>query len=344
VAAEVRFAIVGSGGIGGLHAEVLGRIDGARLVAVADVDSVRAGELAQRHGVEARDVDAVLGAPDIDAVCVCTPNGLHAAIGERAASFGKHVLVEKPIDVTLDAADRLIDACAQSGVQLGVISQHRFDDATVAIKQAIQDGRLGTPLFAASVTRWWREQSYYDTVPWRGTLELDGGALLNQGAHHIELLLWLLGPVTRVYARYATVAHDMEAEDLALLTLDFASGALATVEVTTAAYPGFPERLSVTGANGTVAIEGTDLSSWDLRGSEMPALEAGGAVGASDPAAIGSESHRLQIADFAAAVREDRAPAVSGEDGRRALEVMLAARESHRSGQPVAIGTMAVSR
>jgi predicted dehydrogenase len=233
-------------------------------------------------------------------------------------------------------------------VQLGVISQHRFDDSTIALRNAITDGRLGTPLFGAAVVRWWREQSYYDVAPWRGTLRLDGGALLNQGVHHVDLMLWLLGPAKRVYARYATAAHEMECEDLALLTVDFAGGALGTIEVTTAAYPGFAERLSITGSNGTVAIEGTDIATWGLREPQSGAAASNGhgdasAVAAADPAGIGNESHRRQVADFVDAVRNNRAPAVTGEDGRRALELILAARESHRTGQPVGVGAAAVA-
>ncbi len=347
MAGDLRFAILGCGGIGGLHASVLDSVDGARLVAVADADPARARALAERSGTRVLGVDEALSAADVDAVCICAPSGLHAELGIRAAAAGKHVLVEKPIDVSLEAADRLIEAARRSGVQLGVVSQHRFDDASVALKRALDDGRLGTPYFAAAVVRWWREQDYYAQTAWRGTLRLDGGALLNQGVHHVDLLLWLLGPATRVYARHATAAHRIEAEDLALATIDFASGALATIEVTTAAYPGFAERLSLTGSNGTVAIEGTDIAVWGLRdgdGGPPAGNGAGAPVAASDPTAIGNLSHIRQVTDFVAAVRDGRAPAVTGEDGRRALELVLAARESNLTGRPVDIAVPVAAR
>lgn len=341
----LRVAVVGSGVIGRLHAGVLNRLDRARLVAVADVDAARAQDLSQRSGAPARSVEDALSAADVDAVCVCVPSGLHAEIGERAARNGKHVLVEKPIDVDLAAADRLIEACGRAGVQLGVISQHRFDDSAQALKHAIDDGRLGRLYFGAAVVRWWREQSYYDTASWRGTLRLDGGALLNQGVHHIDLLLWLLGPATGVYARYATAAHTMECEDLALLTLDFACGALATVEATTAAYPGFPERLSISGENGTIALEGNDIAVWGLRDAteDVAAGAPTAPVASSDPTSIEAESHQRQVADFVEAVRNGRPPAVTGDDGRRALELILAARESARTGRRVELGAAALA-
>lgn len=329
--APVRFAIIGCGGIGALHAKVLQDLPGAELVAVADTDADRAQLMADRTGARALTVDATFAAADLDAVTICTPSGMHAELGTLAARAGKHVLLEKPIDVRLDAADELLAACAATGVQLSVISQHRFDAAVTHLKQAIDAGLLGRVFLADVVVKWWREQSYYDVADWRGTKAMDGGALLNQGVHYVDLLLWLLGPATCVYARCSTAAHTMEADDLALVTVEFERGALATLQITTAAYPGLTETLSVTGTGGTVVIEGTEVALWAIRDGDDPAA---GAPARDVPA---DDSHRLQVLDFVDAIQSDRPPSVTGLDARAALELVTAAYESERTGLPVAL-------
>jgi predicted dehydrogenase len=183
-------------------------------------------------------------------VCVCVPSGLHAEVGVRAAKAGKHLVVEKPLDVALEAADRLIAAAREAGVALTVMSQHRFDPGLVELKRLIDSGALGTPLIGEASTKWYRTQAYYDSARWRGTWAMDGGALLNQGVHYADLLLWCMGPATEVTAVCATQAHQIEVEDTALAIVRFASGAVGTLSATTAAYPGFAQRLEVTGADG----------------------------------------------------------------------------------------------
>ena len=188
-------------------------------------------------------------------VCVCVPSGLHAEVGVRAAKAGKHLVVEKPIDVTLAAADRLIEAARTAGVALTVISQHRFDPGLIELKRLLGEGALGRLVLGEASTKWYRTQAYYDSAGWRGTWAMDGGSLMNQGVHYVDLLRWCMGPVTEVTAVCTTQAHQIEAEDTALAIVRFGSGAVGTILSSTAAYPGFPQRLEITGTEGTVIIE-----------------------------------------------------------------------------------------
>ncbi len=337
------FALVGCGTIARTHVDAIAAIPRARLVAVCDVIQERAWELAAVTGAEAADLDRILEREDVDVVSVLVPSGLHASIGTRAAEAGKHVLVEKPIDVSLEAADHLIATARRAGVKLGVISQHRFDPGVQQLREAVAGGRLGRLVLGDAIVKWYRTQQYYDSGDWRGTWALDGGGcLVNQGIHSVDLLRWIMGPVERVFARCATAAHRIEVEDVALGLLRFASGALGVLETSTAVYPGMAERLEVTGTEGTMVVEAGQLTLCELRrGEDVPAYGrklgrgyAGTTAGAASPT-IGSESHRAQLADFVAAIDEDRDPLVDGEQGRNALELVLAVYESARSGREV---------
>ena len=212
------FGIIGAGVIGAVHAEAIGMVPGARLVAVTDVVPERAKELAGRYG------------------CAAEP------VGTQAVAAGKHLVIEKPIDVTLDAADRLIEAARAAGVALTVISQHRFDPDLIELKRLLGDGALGRLVLGEASTKWYRSQAYYDSAGWRGTWAMDGGSLMNQGIHYVDLLRWCMGPVTEVTAICATQAHQVEVEDTALAIVRFASGALGTIVSSTAVYPGFSQR------------------------------------------------------------------------------------------------------
>jgi predicted dehydrogenase len=249
--------------------------------------------------------------------------------------------VEKPIDVTLAAADRLIEAARAAGVALTVISQHRFDPGLIELKRLLGDGALGRLVLAEASTKWYRTQAYYDSAGWRGTWAMDGGSLMNQGIHYVDLLRWCMGPVTEVTAVCATLAHQVEVEDTALAIVRFGSGAVGTILSSTAAYPGFPQRLEITGTDGTVIVEDGRIvrrafgaqATADVSGDDAGAVGALGA--AADPAAIEVASHAAQIADLLAAVEEGRAPAVDGQAGRDALEIVRAVYESARTSAPV---------
>ena len=337
-APERGFGIVGTGVIAAMHAAAVAALPRARLAAVTDVAAGAAAAFAAARGCAAEPgLDQLLARPDVDVVCVCVPSGMHAEIGVRAAQAGKHLVVEKPIDVTLAAADRLIEAARAAGVALTVISQHRFDPGLIELKRLLGDGALGRLVLAEASTKWYRTQAYYDSAAWRGTWAMDGGSLMNQGIHYVDLLRWCMGPVTEVTAVCATQAHQVEVEDTALAIVRFGSGAVGTILSSTAAYPGFPQRLEITGTDGTVIVE-------DGRIVRRPGAGAVGALGglgalggAADPAAIEVASHAAQIADLLAAIEEGRAPAVDGQAGRDALEIVRAVYESARTGAPVSV-------
>jgi len=255
----VRFAIVGAGAIGRLHASVITTaVPGAELVAVVDRTPAKAAELARGYGAEAYPtLAAALDRPDVDAVAVCTPSGVHADSAVAALDAGRHVLIEKPIDVTLAAARRIIAAQRRAGTVAGVVSQHRFDPASQAVYRAVRAGQLGRISSAVVSMAWWRSQEYYDSAGWRGTVALDGGgAVMNQAIHWVDLLVWLLGAPVEVTASTARLAHDgIEVEDTAVATLRFAGGALGVLHATTAAYPGLTARLQVHGDRGSAVID-----------------------------------------------------------------------------------------
>src|SRR5215472_17229445 len=297
------FGIVGAGVIATTHAEAIAKVPGARLAAVTDTSVDSAKRLADLSGCAAEpDIDALLARDDVDIVTVCVPSGLHAEVGVAAAAAGKHLIVEKPIDVTLEAADRLIGAARGAGVKLTVISQHRFDPGFAELRRLIDDGALGALLLGEASTKWYRSQAYYDSGTWRGTWALDGGSLMNQGVHYVDLLLACMGPVAEVTAITATQTHQIEVEDVALALLRFRSGAVGTIVSSTSVYPGLAQRLEISGTHGTVVIEDGEIISRGLA-SEPPAALASQSqpAGASMPD-IGIASHVAQIADFVEAI------------------------------------------
>lgn len=339
---SLGFGLIGCGVIAPTHARSIVELDDARLVAACDILPEKATHLADEFPCDVYTAaDEMLARKDVDVAVILTPSGLHAELGVLAAQAGKHVLVEKPIDITLARADRLIAACRQAGVKLGVISQHRFDPAIVALKAAVDDGRLGVLNFGGSHTKWYRAQEYYDSGDWRGTWALDGGgALINQSIHYVDLLQYIMGPVAELHAYTATRAHQrIEVEDIAVAALKFHNGALGLLEGNTAAYPGFCARLDIYGTLGSVIIENDQIVDWQLVGGEENPIprQQTGFIGGTSSKNIWHHSHRWQIADFITAVREDREPLVSGEEGRKALKIVLAVYESARSGQKVTL-------
>ncbi len=347
------FGIIGAGVIAAMHAQAITRLSAARLVAVTDVRPAAAAQLSRDYGCAVEpDAAALLGRPDIDVVSVCVPSGRHAELGARAAAAGKHLVIEKPLEVSLAAADALIAAADAAGVLVTVISQHRFDPGLIELRRLIEAGALGRLVLGEAHTKWYRSQAYYDSAEWRGSWALDGGSLMNQGIHYVDLLRWCLGPVAEVTAMCATQAHEMEAEDVAVALLRFRSGAVGTILSSTAAFPGFAQRLEISGTGGTVIVEDGQLSFRRLV-SEPPAASPGGEHSqpgehsqsvehnqpgaAADPAALAWASHAAQLADLLAAIDEGRPPAVTAQDGRQALEIVCAVYESARTGRTVTL-------
>jgi UDP-N-acetyl-2-amino-2-deoxyglucuronate dehydrogenase len=332
------FGIVGAGVIAATHAEAIASLPDARVVAVTDVVSARARTIAEvSAGTVEPDLDALLARPDVDVVAVCVPSGLHADVGVVAAAAGKHLVVEKPIDVTLAAADRLIGAAREAGVALTVISQHRFDAGLIELRRLLDEGALGELVLGEASTKWYRSQAYYDSADWRGTLALDGGSLMNQGVHYVDLLRWCMGPVTEVTALCGTSSHQVEVEDVALAMLRFASGSVGTIVSSTAVYPGFAQRLEISGTGGSVVVEDGAIVYRALRDE---ASEPGGAVatGAARPAGgLDMSSHAAQIADLLAAIETGRPPSVTADSARDTLEIVCAVYQSAREGRPVTL-------
>ena len=341
------FGIVGCGLIARFHAQAISELPGAKLVAVQSRNVKNAANLA--NGVPGCtpyvDLQVMLQRPDLDVVCICTPSGAHLEPAEAAAAARKHVVVEKPLEITLERCDRLIATCDHYGVKLCTIFPSRFADANLALKQAVVAGRFGRLTLAETACKWWRTQQYYDEGGWKGTQTLDGGgAMMNQAIHNIDLLLWLAGPVSRVAAFTARLAHErIQVEDTAVAVLTFTNGALGVIQAATSVYPGLPKTIALHGDRGTAVVEQEDVLRWDFEPGlpEDQALrqrfvqKVGASGGASNPAAISHEYHRRQLADFVEAIQGGRSPAVDGREGRKAVELILAIYESAAKGRVI---------
>jgi UDP-N-acetyl-2-amino-2-deoxyglucuronate dehydrogenase len=351
---KIRFGIIGCGVIGPTHAKAISGIPDARLVAVADVVAEKAQKLAETYGATPyANVREMLDRERLDVVDICTPSGLHGELACQAMRTGRHIIVEKPMEIKREAIAQMLRVQRESGVKMAVISQHRFDAASKHVYELAQQHAFGRLVLGQAQIPWWRSQQYYDSGAWRGTWELDGGGvLMNQGIHSIDLLQWLMGPVRTVYAHTDTLAHHMETEDVAVAVLRFANGALGTLAATTGAYPGLGTRIELFGDQGSAVIAddrlaalhlrtaGEDVSPYGLSVAQRAEAEGGQAAvpsAASDPAAIGIASHREQIADMVQAIRDDRPPLVDGEAGRRPVEIILGVYESARTHQEVTL-------
>lgn len=356
----IRFALVGCGAIAPTQAQALKELPAiARLTHCVDTVPEHARDFAEKHGLAVASWEEILYNPEIDAVTLCTPSGLHGDLAASALRAGKHVIVEKPLEISVAACDVLLAAQRASGHQLAVISQHRFDPASIVIRRLVDENALGRLIAVDIRIPWFRTQEYYDSSDWRGTWAHDGGGcLMNQGVHTLDLVLWLCGPVREVFARTATAAHErIEVEDLVCATLTFANGALGTLLASTALYPGFPARLGIHGTEGSAILEGDELHTVAIRGRETitgPSASAhalqvatGGtrsavhhastepSTGQSTSAWKWGDAHRAQFADFIAAIRENRPPAVDGTSGRAAVALIHAVYESARTGAVV---------
>lgn len=324
---EIGFGIVSGGMIGKVHAEAINAIPGAKLVAVWSRDAARGQALAAKYNaISYTDYAQFIAHPGLDIVNVCSPSGLHLEHGRAAAAAGKHVLVEKPIEINLERADALIEACDEAGVKLGVIFQSRFLPMVQQMKAAIEAGKLGRLILGDAYVKWYRAPEYY-ADSWHGTMALDGGgALINQAIHTIDLLRWMMGPVASAFALKQALRYpQIEAEDTLVGNLQFANGALGAVVATTSVKPGFKRRLEISGARGTIILDGDAISVWDIEGElSEPRAAAQITDGSSNPAAISTEGHRRQIEDMLHAVLEDRQPIINGHEGRKSLEVVMA--------------------
>ena len=339
------FGIIGCGMIAEFHAKAIAEIDNAQLVATFSKSAASASKVAAMgaQGCHAyADLDAMLRHPGLDVVCICTPSGAHLDPAVRAAKVGKHVVVEKPLEVTVSRCDAIIRACDDAGVRLCAIFPSRFAPANRALKAAIDEGRFGRLSLGDTHVKWWRTQEYYDSGQWRGTWALDGGgALMNQAIHNVDLLLWLMGEVDSVQAMTGLVAHErIEVEDAAVAAVRFKNGALGVIEASTAAFPGLLKRIEIHGEHGSARVEQDDITFWNFRepreGDEaMVAVGKASTGGAGDPKAIGHAGHREQLADFLRAIDSGTPALVDGREGRKSVELIRAIYRSSRLGTAV---------
>lgn len=341
MAPELGFALIGCGKISQRHAHVLTHLPGIRLVTLYDRDPQRAAALAGKApgAMVARSLEEALSARGVDAAAICTPSGTHAELAIAVARARKHVIVEKPMALTLEDADRMIDACDAAGVKLFVVKQNRYNRPVIAARRAFEEGRLGRLFLGGARVLWHREQSYYDAEPWRGTWAEDGGVCANQAAHHIDLLIWFMGDVVSVYATGSRVLHAIETEDTATVLLRFRHDAAAVVQATTCTQPRDLEgSIALFGTGGTVELGGfaaTELRTWMFR-EERPEDRRIREEWGTNPEEF-AYNHGEFYKDVLQTITGERRALIDGIAGRRSLEVIHAIYESMETGREVTL-------
>jgi len=324
----LNFAIVGTGSIAGHFFKSITELDDCKVSAVCSSSPERALIAEEKFGVKAYyDVDTMLDKAEVDVVCICTASGDHLEPALAAASRGKHVLCEKPLEINLSRIDQMISACKSADVKLGCIFQNRYSEDFLRLHKAVLGGMLGKLVAVNAFVQWYRDDAYYGDSPWRGTLKGDGGgALINQGIHTVDLFQLIGGKISEVHGVVRTTTHDIEGEDLAMGTVVFENGALGQIQASTSMWPGYPERLEVFGEKGSIILEGGRLKYWNIQG--VPPFEKQeekkGGSGSSDPMAISHQLHKTQIEDFANAIRTGGDPAIDGAEGRKSVALIEA--------------------
>ena len=331
-----NFAIIGCGAAAKIHAGAIGGLENGRLYGVFDHDEKRAKAFAAEHGCRAfATMTELLSCKEVDIVNVCVPSGLHAEVAVAALNAKKHVVVEKPMAITKEQIAAIIAAAENNGGKVAVITQYRFTPATQKVKKALDEGKLGKLLLADFSGKYYRSADYYASAAWRGTMAMDGGgALMNQGIHGIDVIQYLLGGVKSVQATCRTLRHDVEVEDSAYLLVEYKNGAIGCIHGTTVASPGYPRRIEINGTKGSIVLEEDSIVRWDVEGENEETGKRTVNSGA-DPMALNYGYHRLQLADLIAAIEEDRPPLVDVYEGKKPVEIILAAYESNRTGKKV---------
>lgn len=333
-----RVALVGCGRISNNHFDAISRVDGLDLVAVCDTDEARARAAGERTGVPAHtNYERMLREVECDVVTIATPSGLHPQHGALAARAGKHVISEKPMAITLAAADELVKACDDAGVHLFVVKQNRLNATVQLLRRAVDKGRFGRIYMANATVRWARPQEYYDQASWRGTWEFDGGAFMNQASHYVDLIHWLVGPVEGVMAKTATMARRIEAEDSGAALLKFRNGAIGVIEVTMLTFPkNYEGSLTILGEKGTVKIGGTAVNRiehWQFADydDDDKLVEAAN----TNPPSVYGHGHEPYYRNVLQVLRGEAAPDTDGRGGRKSLELILGIYESAKTGREV---------
>ena len=339
----LKFALMGCGRIAKRHSELLGfsQIDGASLVAACDIVEEKARKIGDQFSVPYfTDMHQMMQSVSVDVVVVLTESGNHAQHVIDLARYGKHIVVEKPMALTLDDADRMIEACDKAGCKLFVVKQNRFNVPVLKLREALEAGRFGKLVMGTVRVRWCRPQSYYDQDPWRGTWAFDGGVLTNQASHHVDLLEWMMGEVDSVFAMSRTALVDIEAEDTAVVAVKFKSGALGVIEATTAVRPKDLEgSISVLGELGSVEIGGfavNKMKTWNFvepREGDGDVLEKFSV----NPPSVYGFGHQAYYEHVVDCIKNDKRHLVDGLEGRKSLELINAIYESIETGKEVSL-------
>jgi len=335
---EFRIAFSGCGRISKNHFDAIAKIDGLELAAVCDADPARAAAAgAERKVPHFTSYERMLAETKAELVTIATPSGLHPAQGIAAANAGKHVVMEKPMAISLTGADQLVQACDKAGVHLFVVKQNRLNPPVQLLKRAVDRGRFGRIYLASCTVHWARPQEYYDQAPWRGTWEFDGGAFMNQASHYVDLIQWLMGPVESVMAKTATLARKIETEDSGVAILKFRSGALGTIEVTMLAYPRNLEgSITILGEKGSVKIGGTAVNKieyWEFADydDDDKLVESADTI----PPNVYGLGHEGYYRNVLSVLRGEAKPDTDGRAGRKSLELILGIYESAKTGREV---------
>lgn len=339
---RLRFGICGCGMISRWHADSILEIEGCEIRGVADRNAGAAAGFAASYGVLAYgDMDEMLADPDIDIVCICTPSGTHAQLAIKCAEAGKHIIVEKPMAVTLAECDEMIAAAEKNSVIMTVISQLRFTHTVQSVRSAVGNGALGRVVCGDIYMKYYRSPQYYANSLWRGTRAMDGGgALMNQGVHGVDVLQHIMGPVKSVYGICRTLARDIETEDTAAAVLEYASGAIGVIEATTSVMPGSCRRVEINGTGGTIVMLEDSVVEWSVEGMTIPAdilVRSSNMEAARDPSKINLDGHKNQISDMVRAVRCGGRPAIDGYEGKKPIRIITAIYESSASGRRIDI-------
>jgi len=340
------FGIIGLGLIADFHARAIEAMQGGRLVACCSRNQERADEFAKKYQCKGYSaLEQFLSHPGLDIVNICTPSGAHLEPALAVAAAEKHLIVEKPLEITLSRCDQIIRACEENDVKLTSIFESRFFELTCIIKKAVEQGRFGQMVLCDAYIKWYRSQEYYDKGGWRGTWKLDGGgALMNQSIHAVDLLQYFAGEVEEVQALTETIGHErIEVEDNAVALLRFRSGALGVIEGSTSVYPGFLKRIELSGTKGSVIMEEEDLKTWcftkelpedrEIRNQFISRTKSGG--GASDPGSIDFRGHQYQFENMVEAIKNNNEPLINGYEARKAVEIILGIYKSAREGKKV---------
>ncbi len=336
---EFLFVLVGTGNIAQKYVSAVKNIDNASIAGVVASSEEKAIKFVKEHNIAhgSDSMEKLAEQIDFDAVILATPSGLHASGTSQAATLKKHVFCEKPLDITVEKIDEMISACAKADVKLACAFQQRTTEHNRQICEAIHSGKLGNIYIANAALKNYRGQDYYDSGAWRGTWKVDGGGpFMQQAAHTLDLMVWMMGRPSQIFAFTNTVAHDIEVEDMGHAIVKYENGAQGVLEASTVVQPGYPTRIEIHGEKGSIIFTENEILEWDISGVDKPESDSGSSSsGAKDPMAIGTLGHEILLNDFIDAIATGRDPIVSGESARTSVELINALYQSAKSAEVV---------